>query len=147
METSSIPFSKKLGIQKCTDPARGIHELNDTTELLNSLGSIHASIVFALAEASSQLFLIQNTEDFNSEHYIPNLRGATIKIRSTTSGPIYSVGKYNDRDWKRFHRALIKNNRALIELPIHVMNESGKCIAVAHFEWFVFRKPQRQSIQ
>lgn len=144
METTSIPLNHPLEIQACKDPENGIYQLNDTERYLNSLGSIRASIVFALAEESSSAFLFKNTEEFEPDEYIPNLRSADIKFRATTSGPIYSVGKYSERDWKRFQRALIKNSRALIEFPIHIMNESGKCIAVAHFEWFVFRKPKQQ---
>lgn len=144
MEKTSIPLNHPIGIQTCKVPEHGIYQLTVTEQHLNSVGSIRASIIFSLAEESSYAFLFKNTEEFEPDEYIPNLRSADIKFRATTSGPIYSVGKYSERDWKRFQRALIKNNRALVAFPIHVMNESGKCIAVAHFEWFVFRKPKRQ---
>jgi hypothetical protein len=147
MEKTSIPYSDLFGIIPCTPPSPGIFELTKTSEHLNELGSIRASVVFTLAEISSSAFLVQHTIDLEPKDYIRNLRSADIKFRSTSSGPIYSIGKYSEREWKHFRRALIKNNRALIEFPIHVMNESGKCIAVTQFEWFVFRKPQRNPIK
>jgi len=144
MDTTSTPLKEPFGIEVCLEPPQGILQLSNPSNHLNHLRSIGASAVFALAEASSNAFLLQNTNELEIEDYILNLRRSEIKFRGSSSGRIYSIGKYAEREWKRFHRALVRNNKSLIVFPIHIMNESGKCVAVAEFEWFVFRKPQRQ---
>ncbi len=144
MEATSVPYHNQIEIEVCNNPSQGIYQLSESSSHLNHLRSIDASAVFTLAEVSSNVFLTQNLENLDQDEYIFNLRSADIKFRSASNGRIYSIGKHSEREWKRFQRALIKNGRALIKFPIHIMNESGKCIAVAQFEWFVFRKPQRQ---
>jgi len=144
MEPSSTHSIYAFGIEKCSDSLNGIHQLSENPNHLNHLGLNGASAVFALAEASSDTFLKQNLKNLELADYILSLRSADIKFRAPSSGKIYSHGKLSERDWKSFHQALNKNNRALIQFPIQIMNESGKCVAIAHFEWFVFKKPQRQ---
>jgi hypothetical protein len=144
MENASNPPHHQLTIEICRTPAQGIYELHPQDEHLDHLGCVSASAIFALAEASSHFFLIQNMDALDFDQYIPQLRSCRIKLRAKTDQRIYSIGKFSDRDWKRFHRALLKNHRSLVEFPIHIMNDIGKCIAIVQFDWFVFRKPKRR---
>ena len=144
MENASNSSSHQLAIGICKAPPHGIYELNPDQEHLDPLGSISASAIFALAEVSSHFFLIQNMDALGFDDYIPQMRSCRVKLRSKTDQRIYSLGRFSEREWKRFHRAMLKNHRGLIEFPIHVMNDIGKCTAIIHFEWFVFRKPKRQ---
>lgn len=144
MDNVSNPPNPQLTIEICRTPPQGIYELHPRSEHLDHLGCVSASAIFALAEASSHFFLIQNMDALDVDQYIPQLRSCRIKLRTRTDQRIYSIGKLNAQEWKRFHRTLLKNHRSLIEFAIHIMNNMGKCIAIVHFEWFVFRKPKRR---
>jgi len=53
MDVTQIPFNNWLGITRVKDGSGYLLELGDSPEFRNHLGTVHASVQFALAEATS----------------------------------------------------------------------------------------------
>jgi acyl-coenzyme A thioesterase PaaI-like protein len=145
MNIPSLSFNDHVGIENCADPKSGIFQLPEDPKYLNHLQSVHASAIFALGEASSGAFLLEQTKHLAVDEYIPLLRRADIKYRMPGEGRLYGIGKYVEEDWTQFLEGLQKNGRSIIRLPIQIMTDSGKYVAEANYEWFVFKKPEEKS--
>jgi hypothetical protein len=89
MDVTELPFNRFVGVQKCTDRANGIFQLPDHSQYLNHIGTVHASALFALAEASSGQFLAQHLV-LDPNTIIPVLRRGDIKYQ-TSLKPQFSV--------------------------------------------------------
>ena len=78
IDVLEIPFNKFLGLQQA-DPNNGyIFKLEPKKEYQNHLGTIHASALFALAEASSGEFLFNQFKDYRLD-LIPVVRKVEVK--------------------------------------------------------------------
>jgi len=141
---SSLPIHQHNGIEPCNHPPQGIFRLKKKSLHLNHLERIHASSIFALAEASSGQFLVDHLSEWPIHDFVISMRFADIDYRSSTDEDIYSIGNYLANDWNKLHRALHKNGRGLIRIPIQIMNNSGKCVATSGFQWYLFRRPKRR---
>ena len=141
MDVTELPFNRFVGIQKCPDRAEGIFQLPEHPQYLNHLGTVHASALFALAEASSGQFLAQHlTLDPNT--IIPVLRRGEIKYRKAAMGAVYSRGNFLPDDWKQFHETFDRKRRALISFSIEILNLDDVTVALATYEWFVAERKE-----
>ena len=136
MDVAQLPFNQFTGIQHCKSRANGIFELQADGKYHNHLGTVHASALYALAEASSGQFLADQGS-LNENAVLPVLRRADIKYRKAATGAIYSTVDHEDDVWERFFEALEKRRRAMVKLQVNLMDEADEQVAVAQFEWFV----------
>ncbi len=136
MDVTQLPFNQFLGIRACEDKENGILELAAAPKYLNHVGTMHATAIYGLAEASSGQFLA-NRIQISEETVLPILRRADIKYRRPAAGYIYSKGNYIEEDWLRFRDSLRKRKRALLSFQIDVLDSDNTLVASANFEWFV----------
>jgi acyl-coenzyme A thioesterase PaaI-like protein len=143
MDYSSLPFYQQLGIEPCTNPSHGLLEIPKERLALNHVESVQTSAIFALAEACSSVYLARSLEQSGISGYLPSIRNSQIKFRSTASERIYGVGKPKSELWDKLEANYAKSGKGIIAFPIFVMTETGKCVAVSTFDWYIFRIPQR----
>jgi len=136
MDITHLPFNHFIGIEKCEGNTEGIFQLSADPKYLNHVGTVHASALYALAEASSGEFLSRNL-NIELENIFPILRRADIKYRKPATGQIYATGVYNEEDWDKFHETYQKKKRALIAFQINLLNAEQIEVATAIYEWFV----------
>jgi hypothetical protein len=136
MDVTELPFNRFVGVQKCTDRANGIFQLPGLSQYLNHLGTVHASALFALAEASSGQFLAQHLV-LDPNTIIPVLRRGDIKYRKPAMGVVYSKGTFEPDDWDHFHETFDRKRRALISFGIEILNQDDVTVALASYEWFI----------
>lgn len=135
MEITEIPYHKFLGIQK-SDNDRYILELEEKNEYLNHLGTIHASVLFVLAESTSGEFLLRKFKDFEID-VIPVIRRAEAKYSKPVNGQIFSKADFVNTDAVRIHEELQQNGRALLKIKVDIFNSESERIMTAVFEWFL----------
>jgi hypothetical protein len=136
MDVTELPFNRFVGVQKCTDRTNGIFQLPAHSHYLNHLGTVHASALFALAEASSGQFLAQHLI-LKPDTIIPVLRRGDIKYRKPAMGVVFSRGAFVPDDWNHFHEIFDRKRRALISFGIEILNQDDVVVALASYEWFV----------
>ena len=139
MDVTELPFNQFVGIKKCAANSDGIFELSADPKYLNHVGTVHASALFGLAEASSGQFISDHLE-VSEERIVPILRRAEIKYRKPAEGYLYTKGVYKEEVWKLFHESFEKKGRALLSFQIDVLNDEDVVVAYAIYEWFVTEK-------
>ncbi|MDA0346349.1 MAG: YiiD C-terminal domain-containing protein [Verrucomicrobia bacterium] len=139
MDVTELPFNQFVGIKKCETKPDGIFELSADPKYLNHVDTVHASALFALAEASSGQFLSEHLEEAE-ERVVPILRRAEIKYKKPAEGYLYTKGAYKEDAWKLFHESFDKKGRALLSFQIDVLNEEDAVVAYAIYEWFFTEK-------
>lgn len=140
MDIKEIPFHKFLGIQK-SDNDIYILELEEKKEYLNHLGTIHASVLFALAESTSGEFLLRKFKDYKLD-VIPVVRRAEVKYRKPGHGQIFSKADFVNTDVLRIHEELQLNGRALLKIQVDIYNSEFEKIMTGVFEWFIVMNKQ-----
>lgn len=143
MNRLPTPYHQHFDFERCETPPHGIHQLAHQEKYLDHLDKIHASAIFSLAEVSSSQFLFEQLSNISDIEYISTLRRSEIKYRQEAKGRLYTIADQIESDWRKFTLNLLKNGRSSVEIPIRIMDHFGKCVAIGHFEWFVFRKPKQ----
>lgn len=105
MDVTQLPFNRFVGIESCEKREGGIFELPAANKFLNHVGTVHASALFGLAEASSGQFLADNL-GADEKSVLPILRRADIKYRKPAEGYVYSKGVYREADWDSVRESL-----------------------------------------
>ena len=88
MDVIKIAFNKFLGLQRSERPEY-IFQLEKREELTNHLGTMHAGVLFTLAEASSGQILVMLFPNW-ADRVIPVIRKARVKYSKPGTTTIYS---------------------------------------------------------
>ncbi len=133
MDVLSIPFNKFLGLELSTDPAY-LMTLPAKAEFENHIQTAHASALFALAEASSGLFLLR--EFVEVENAVPVVRNVEVKYKKPGKGAIFSKASLA-ADKTDVLEALKSKHRALVPVQVTLYDSNAVLVMQATFEWFV----------
>ena len=133
---TELPFNRYLGLEAATDTAR-LLRLPAGDRYLNHLGTVHASALLALAEASSGEFLFRH---FGSSHgVVPVVRRLEAKFRKPAHGAIASAASVPPDALARLDTDLAAKGRALISVTVELHDEAGTHALTADVEWFIQR--------
>lgn len=135
MEITHIPFIEKVGIQKNSD---GALELSFDESVQNHLQTIHASALFALAEAASGEALQSNFPELVGK-VAPVVRDSQIKFRRPATKPVTAVPSVSDEGVLRFKERFGKKGRSSIAVNVEVRDAEGVVVCAGIFNWFVQR--------
>jgi acyl-coenzyme A thioesterase PaaI-like protein len=133
MDIFSLPFNKFLGLAPSPDPAY-LMVLPAKTEYENHLQTVHAAALFALAEASSGLFLLREFADV--ENAVPVVRNADVKYRKPAKGVIFSTASLGI-DKAELLLSLHNKHRALVPVHVSLYDTNAVLVMQATFNWFV----------
>lgn len=139
MNVLEIPFNKFLGIQRAESKTEFIFKLDSKKEYLNHLGTIHASVLFSLAEASSGEYLLNQFKDYNLD-IIPVIRKVETKYSLPGKGSAYSKATFVNNNVENFIKELNSKNRAIIKVKVDIFNEEEKKLMTSVFDWFISKK-------
>jgi len=135
MDITEIPFHNFLGLQR-SDNDRYILKLEDKEEYLNHLGTIHASVLFALAESTSGEFLLREFKDHDLD-VIPVVRKAEIKYSKSVNGQIFSKADFVNTDVNRILEEILPKGRVLLKIKVDIVNSDFERVMTGIFEWFL----------
>lgn len=131
MDISSLPFNNAVGIY--VDGADVI--LTPRSEHLNHVNTIHATVVYGVAEAASGQCLLKRFPRI-ADSYIAVLRNSTVKYRRPASigSDIRGMGLISDDTVAAFNDALHSRGRATIEIPVS-LTQNDKVLFTGTFCW------------
>jgi hypothetical protein len=133
---TELPFNSFIGIQTASDSAR-LLRLPAGGQYLNHLGTVHASALLALAEASSGEFLLRHFA--SSFGIIPVVRRIEAKFRRPANGAVTSAASAAPDALAQLNADFAAKGRALILIAVELHDESGARALSASVEWFIQR--------
>ena len=136
MDISALPFNSAIGIVGDGSLVRIV----PTPEHLNHLGTVHATVLYGIAEAASGQFLI-NRFPHLADSYVAVLRTSTAKYhRPASIGPdICGKARAPDDNVTRFDAALQTRGRSTIEIDVSVTQDEIQ-LFTGVFCWFAARR-------
>lgn len=137
MNTSVIelPFNQFIGLQQAETPA--VLTLPAGGQYLNHLGTVHASALLALAEASSGEFLLRHLGGM--EGIVPVVRRLESKFRKPANGAVTSTVTTALNLVETLRTDIAAKGRALIAVNVELHDQHGTHVLSASVEWFIAR--------
>lgn len=136
IKITELPFNAHLGIQQCAEDQH-LLRLPFATNLTNHLGTVHASALFALAEASSGDFLIRHSADDVELNAV--VRKVSGKYSAPATGEIHSLSETDPADILAALNTTAEKGRALVTISIRLIDTNDKVVGRFGFDWFLSR--------
>lgn len=111
-------------------------ELGFADNLKNHLGTFHASAQYAQAEACSG-YALQNhfLELVNS--VVPVLRKSEAKFKKAATTSLKARAEIAEDSANTCKQQLEKKGRAIISVPVEIIDQDGNVTMVGIYQWFV----------
>ena len=131
--TEIVPFVKTVGIgHKNADQMT----LSNDPRLQNHLGTLHAGVLYTLAETQSGLALMRLFPDLQEE-VIPLLRSGGLKYRYPVTESVVATADVSQEEQERFMKRFLEKGRATVTVTVTLQTEEGQICAEGEFVWFV----------
>jgi acyl-coenzyme A thioesterase PaaI-like protein len=140
MDITKLPFNEFIGVAH-SESSGSLLRLPSELRYTNHLGTVHASALMALAEASSGEVLIQSLGDIQ-DSIIPVVRRFECKFRRPAQGSVHSKATLTDEAISALRASLTAKGRATIEVTVDIYDTSDTHIMSATAEWFVATRNQ-----
>jgi acyl-coenzyme A thioesterase PaaI-like protein len=140
MDITKLPFNEFIGLAHSENSA-SLLRLPEHLNYTNHLGTVHASALMALAEASSGEVLIRSLGDMQ-DSVIPVVRRFECKFRRPAQGSVHSKAALTDEAVAALRASLTAKGRATIEVTVDIYDASDTHIMSATAEWFVATRRQ-----
>ena len=141
MDIRDLPFNRLVGItvarMDVDSRVEEVVSLAPHSEHLNHLGTVHATVVYGLAEAASGHFLLGRFPDL-LESYQAVLRGSNVKYRRPAQPDqlCYGVASVTDDSINAFECRLSERERATLAIDVRVRQSHVELLS-GTFTWFV----------
>jgi acyl-coenzyme A thioesterase PaaI-like protein len=133
---TELPFNNFIGIERAPDSG-SLLRLPSGAHYLNHLGTVHASALLGLAEASSGEYLLQH---FGSgANVAPVVRRTEAKFRKPAGGAVVSSASVTFEALAQLDGDLATKRRALVSVAVELHDQSGVHALSASVEWFIQR--------
>jgi len=139
METLEIPLNKHLQLKKTKSNIDCIFSMLPDERHLNHLGTVHASALYAMAEATSGEFLLNEFKE-NLHEVIPVVRNAEIKFSKPANGEIKSKASLLNSSRSDVLKELNDKKRTIAKVRICLFNEKDEKVLHSVFDWFILKK-------
>jgi acyl-coenzyme A thioesterase PaaI-like protein len=140
MDALALPFSAMIGLARSDPPAPGSLFLDQSPALHNHLGTIHAAVQFALAEACSGDFLQGRFAEM-APGYTGVVRRAEVVYRAPSRGRIRAEASVDEPHLREFEERLRSRGRAFITVGVTIKDAAGTTTLSADIEWFAQKAP------
>ena len=137
MNVFELPFNKYIGLEKSPD-SDYLLILNEKEEYLNHLSTVHASALFALAEATSGFFLLNEFQEL--KNISPVVRRVETRYKKPALGKILSKANFVNIDKEKILEELDINQRILITVRVLLYDLEKTNVMQSDFEWFIVKK-------
>jgi hypothetical protein len=134
IDVTKLPFNHFIGL-KISNKNDYLLMLDNRTEYRNHLDTVHASAQFALAEATSGHFLLNEFSELTN--IVPVVRKVEIKYKKPTTGFVFSKANFFKTERNEVLEALNQRGRAILKVEVSLFDETAVLIMQSIFEWFV----------
>lgn len=140
MHVTELAIHKVMGMELAAAGEPHILELPESPLLLNHVGSIHAGVQFALAEACSGEFLLRHLGFSPGEVYAV-LRTAKVKFRRPAHGNLRASARWEEKGNAIPTEPLTaRGGQAFVCVLVEVTDANGIVTAHGRYDWFLRRR-------
>ena len=139
MHVTDLAINKTLGMRLPPAGDGHILEMPESPLLLNHVGTVHASVQFALAEASSGEFLLRHLGDVQNQVFAV-LRTSDVKFRKPAHGVLRASARFADGIVESLTTELASRGRALASVLVEVADAQGVVTMSGKYDWFLQRQ-------
>ncbi len=138
MDVTQLPFNRFLGLEACPADSGALVGLPGEARYTNHLGTVHASALLAVAEATSGVFLVQQLG--SGAGYLPVVRRLEARFRKPAMGRVCGRASAAPEEVARWSAELTSRGRVLASVPVEVFDADEVVILSATIEWFIARQ-------
>ena len=131
MQITELPFNQHIDLQSDGD----VVFLKQQPCLLNHVGSLHASVIHALAEGASGHYLILNLLPL-FPHSTVLVKKAAIEYKRPAMQQCSAKADVNPATLQRCINTLKRRKRTILTIPVKVFCDN-KIIATAEIVWWL----------
>ncbi len=135
MQITDLPFNLHIDLQIDKNGDGDEVFLRQQQCLLNHVGSLHASVIHALAEGASGHYLILNLLPLFPESTVL-VRKASIQYKRPAMQECSAKAIVDPAALQTCIDTLNRRSRTIFKIPVHVMCED-KIIATAEIDWWL----------
>ncbi|OGW39649.1 MAG: hypothetical protein A2010_01500 [Nitrospirae bacterium GWD2_57_9] len=143
MDVIALPFNRFLGLEPAETDSGFLVTLPGSPHFTNHLNTVHASALFAVAEAGSGAFLLETLG--NVSGYVPVVRRMDSKFRKPVKGRIWARASAAPGSLEQAMNDLNAKGRALINVSVEVVDENGVVALSSAVEWFIAREKEQRA--
>jgi acyl-CoA thioesterase len=140
MDVSALPFNKYLGLSINPSDAKPTVSLRPCAHHLNHVGTVHATVVYGVAEAASGHCLLARFPGL-VDSSVAVLRSSSAKYRRPASpdGDLHAWGTLSEESAVKFYEKLAARGRASVDIEVSVTQDDTE-LFTGTFGWFVAAK-------
>ena len=139
MHVTELAVNKTMGMQLAPAGSGHILEMPESPLLLNHVGTVHASVQFALAEASSGEFLLRYLGNSQSQVFAV-LRTSEVKFRKPAHGALRASARFGNGVAESLTTELAARGRAFASVLVEVVDAQGVVTMTGQYDWFLQRQ-------
>jgi acyl-coenzyme A thioesterase PaaI-like protein len=137
MHVTDLAIHKLLGIELASPGSSHILELPESALVRNHVGTVHAGVQFALAEACSGEFLLEQFED--DENISGVVIAANVKYRSPARGKLRASAQINGKAEPSVKDRLSSRRRIFVSVLVQVTDTCGSVTMEGQYDWLLQR--------
>lgn len=139
MHVTDLAIHKLLDLQLAAAGEAHILELPESALLLNHVGSVHAGVQFALAEACSGEFLLRHFGYGPSEVFAV-LRASKVKFRKPAHGNLRASARLQEKSGVSPTDELASRGQVFAAVLVEVADANGVVTMSGRYDWFLRRR-------
>src|SRR3990172_8039409 len=126
MVATAVPLNKLLGFEAIEAGAgKAAIRVGAPPLHLNHVGTMHAGILFSVAEAASGVALLSSILEHVSKTY-PVVQGARIDYAAAAKGPITAHAEIEPKRLAEIQRAVAAGENTDAQVVVSLKDESGR---------------------
>lgn len=135
VEIVELAFNRALGMYKCVFEGQEWLALDGQAEHCNHLGSLHAGVLYAVAEAATGQALVRELAVRGRSLPTAVVRSASIRYRSPAQRFVRGLASVSEAACDRLEAQLEQHKPGLIDIDVTVLNEDDERSLTGHFRW------------
>ena len=137
IDITTLPYCEHLGLKAIAVGERKAIGLEPARQHQNHLGSIHAGVLFSVAETAAAQAMLETFPDLVDQTIVV-LRSASVKYRQPTSGPVQALASIDQQAAGELRTRLAKKGTARFSVSASV-RDSEQEVFVGDYTWFITR--------
>ncbi len=136
-----VPFNQLLGIRvEAVHPDSVEVVLPERPNLLNHVGTLHATAQFGLAEAASGSMIVSAFADLLQTGFVPLTVGATARYRRPAQGTLKATVSLPQEQQSTIRAQLGQSGRARIPLTVRVSTSQDITVMELEITWMMLKQ-------